>query len=270
MKALKVVSRHTSRMNKALPATAQPTRIGALDWLMLALALLSIGLLSYETWWPVDAAMRRWIYAADVLICALFALEFVWRWRQAGWQRGYVWRNWYEIVGMIPLAHPALRGFRLFRVIRIIVLLSRFGMAADRSFGDEFTYRLLSRFKKAIVDSISGAVTIAVIDEVAEVLHKGTYTANISRALQENQNELRAMIAEKLREDPQAGRLRRLPFYNDIVESVIDAALRVIESVLKDPRTDELVADMLRENLTQIQSAVRARDAAGHGAAHTD
>lgn len=239
-------------------------RISALDWLMLALALISIGLLSYETWGTVSEEMRHAIYTCDVLICLAFAVEFVWRWRQTGWQRAYVLRNWYEILGMIPLAHPAVRGFRLFRLIRIISLLSRFGMAADRSFGDEFTYRLLSRFKKAVVDSIGSAITIAVIDEVSVVLNKGTYTANISRALQENQSELRTMIVEKLRDDPQTGRLKRIPFYDDIVESVIDAALRVIESVLKDPRTDEMVADMLRENLTQIQSAVRARADAQH------
>lgn len=241
-------------------STPAVRRIRPLDWLMLVLAVVSIGLLSYETWWAVDEATRHWILTADLVICALFAAEFLWRWREEGWRRDYLRRNWYEIIGMIPVAHPALRAFRLFRVIRIIVLLARFGMAADRSFGDEFTYRLLSRFKKAVVDSISGAVTVAVLEEVAEVLGKGTYTANISRALEQNQRELRAMILEKLRNDPQAGRLRRLPFYNDIVESVIDAGLRVIEEVLKDPRTDELVADMLRENLAQIRGAVQARD----------
>src|SRR5258708_22312188 len=121
---------------------------------------------------------------------------------------------------MIPVSRAAIRGFRLFRVVRIVVLLSRFGMATDRAVGEEFTYRMVNRFRDAIVDSISGAVTVAVLDEVAEVLTKGTYTRNISRALEENRAELRAMILEKLRDDPQTGRLRRLPFYDDIVESV--------------------------------------------------
>ena len=238
--------------------------IGPLDWLMLVLAVLSIGLLSYETWGTPTPEQSRLILMGDYVICAVFAAEFLWRWREQGWNRGYVARNWYEIVGMIPIAHPAIRGFRLFRVIRIIVLLSRFGMAADRSFGDEFTHRLLSRFKGAIVESISSAVTVAVLEEVAQVLQKGTYTANISRALEANQPQLRAMITEKLRDDPQAGRLRRLPFYDEIVSSVVDASLRVVEEVLKDPRTDELVADMLRENLQQIREAVQQREREEH------
>ena len=226
---------------------------------MLALAVVSVGLLCYETWGPVTAADSARLILVDYVICGIFAGEFIWRWRAAGWTRKHLLRNWYDVLGMIPISTPAIRGFRLFRVVRIVVLFSRFGMATDRAVGEEFTYRLVNRFRDAIIDSISGAVTVAVLDEVAEVLTKGTYTRNISRALEENRTELRAMILEKLRDDPQTGRLRRLPFYDDIVESVIDAGQRVVEQVLKDPRTDELVADMLRENLTQISAAVEKR-----------
>jgi voltage-gated potassium channel len=230
--------------------------IGWLDWSMLLLALLSVGLLGYETWGPVSAADRWWIIRGDYLICAIFAAEFLWRWRQAGWRWRYLVHNWYDILGMIPIAHPALRGFRLFRVLRIVILLARFGMAADRALGAEFTYRLVDRFSASIVDAISGPITIAVLEEVADVLQKGTYTRNIARALDENHRELRAMIADKLRADPRTGRLKRLPFYDDIVASVVDAGLDVVQEVLRDPRTDELVADMLRENITQLREAV--------------
>lgn len=245
--------------NPEAPA-APPARVSTRDWLLLLLAVLSIGLLSYETWGPVTAAESRQLILADYVICGIFAIDFIWNWRLAGWSRRYVLRNWYDVLGMIPVSTPAIRGFRLFRVIRIVILLSRFGMAADRAIGEEFTYRVVNRFRKAIVDSISSAVTVAVLEEVAEVMNKGTYTQNISRALEENREELRAMILEKLREDPQTGRLRRVPFYNDIVESVIGAGQRMVEEVLKDPRTEELVADMLRENLTQIRVAVAQRE----------
>ena len=227
------------------------------DWLMLLLALVSVGLLGYETWGPVSAEQRGWIIRADYLICAVFLAEFLWHWRRAGWTWRHLGRNWYDVLGMIPVSQPALRGFRLFRVLRIVILLSRFGMAADRALGEEFTWRLVDRFKNQIVDAISGPVTIAVLAEVAEVLKKGTYTRNIARALDENHGELRAMITDKLRDNPSTGRLRRLPFYDDIVASTVDAALGVVQEVLRDPRTDELVADMLRENITQLREAVR-------------
>lgn len=235
-----------------------PRGVGALDWLMLMLAVLSIGLLVWEMIGDIQDSTRRMILATDYAICAIFAAEFGWRWRAAGWTWDYVKRNWYEVLGMIPLQHPAVRGFRLFRVVRIVVLLSRFGRATDRALGDEFTYRLVNRFKNAIVESISSAVTVAVLNEVQEVLANGQYARNIARALAENQDELRTMIAEKLRKDPQAGKLSRLPFARDVTEAIIDSALRVVEQVLQDPRTDELIADMIRENLEQIRAAVQA------------
>lgn len=250
---------HASAQNAAMNTVARPA-LRPLDVLMLLLALFSVGLLGWEFWGDVTETQRKWILRIDLAICALFAVEFGWRWREQRWARDYVLRNWYEIVGMIPVAHPALRAFRLIRLVRVVVLLARAGRAADRVLGDDFTHRLLARLKAAVVNSISGAVTVAVLDEVAQVLSKGRYTENISRALAENQRELRGMVLEKLREDPQTGRLSRLPFYDDIVESVIDAVLRVVESVLKDARTDELVADILRENLTQLRAAVHERE----------
>lgn len=238
--------------------SAAVRRVGLLDWLMLVLAILSVGLLGWEMFGTVSEPTRQAIFAMDYAICAIFAAEFLWRWKQHGFSGEYVKHNWYELLGMIPYQHPVLRGFRLFRAIRILVLLARFGRAADRAIGDEFTYRLVRRFKNAIVESISSAVTVAVLDEVQDVLAKGHYARNIARALEDNQPQLRAMIAEKLREDPQAGRLSRLPFGRELTEAVIDAALRLVEQVLQDPRTDELIGDMLRENLSQIRASVEA------------
>jgi hypothetical protein len=249
----------------AEPAAAPPghgtlaalRRVHPAEWLMLLLAVVSIGLLAWETWGRVTPAQTAWIIRADYLICGIFLVEFLWGWRRAGWTWRHLAHSWYDILGMIPVSQPALRGFRLFRVLRIVILLSRFGMATDRVLGAEFTWRVVDRFKDQIVDAISGPVTIAVLEEVAEVLKKGTYTRNIARALDENHNELRAMIADKLRQNPGTGRLRRMPFYDDIVASVVDAALAVVQDVLRDPRTDELVATMLRENIDQLREAVR-------------
>ncbi len=251
-------------MNTTTQPPAAP-RIGVIDWIMLVLAVVSIALLSWETFWDLPAETTRWIIRTDIAICAIFAVEFAWRWRANGWERGYVARNWYEVIGMIPLSEPALRGFRLFRVLRIIVLLSRFGRASDRAFGDEFFYRLVNRIGNRVFSAIKGPITAGVLGEVAAVMAKGRYTQNIVRALQENEREIEQMIAEKLRDDPQAGRLSRLPFYDDIVQAVTRAGFRVVMEVLRDPRTDELVADMLRENLMQLRMAVIAHDAETHG-----
>lgn len=239
--------------------------IDPLEWLMLALAVVSVAMLCYEVWGSPSEFWRSRIILADTVICAIFAAEFALRWSREHWSWRYFLRNWYDVLGMIPVAHPALRGFRLLRAVRIAVLVARLGLTADRAMGDEFTYRLLSRVRDAVVEAIGGAMTIYVLDEVSRVLQRGTYTRNVANALAENRTALEAMIVEKVEADPRSRNLRRLPFYDDILRSVVRATLDVASGILQDPRTDELVADLLRENLDQIREAVRKDEQArGH------
>ena len=102
-------------------------------------------------------------------------------------------------------------------------------------------------------------LTIVVLDEVAAVIQTGHYTKNISDALKENHDELKALVAEKVRQDPNVRLIGRLPGYDAIVSEVSETTLRVIIDMLQDPRMDELVNDLLRNNLTQIKQAVRLR-----------
>jgi hypothetical protein len=224
-----------------------------LDWSMLALAVFSVLLLGYVTFFDHSETVAHVVFVVDTCICAVFAVEFCWRWRKAGWKRSFPLHNWYEILGMIPIAHPALRGFRL---IRIVVVLIRLARAADRAFGEEFTYRLVERLSRPIVLAIKKPITVAVLDEVVKVVETGNYPQNLARSLDENREELRAIVTEKVRDDRQAGMLRRLPFHDDIVEGVVDTAMRVILEVLLDPRIDSFFAHVVRENRLQIRRAV--------------
>ncbi len=95
------------------------------------------------------------------------------------------------------------------------------------------------------------------LDEVVQVLQQGHYTQNIARALDENRDELRAMALEKIAADPEMRRFKRVPFFDDLIAATVESALRVVSDLLNDPRTDEFVADVLRENIAQIRSAVR-------------
>ncbi|MGH3367572.1 MAG: ion transporter [Nocardioidaceae bacterium] len=231
-------------------------RVSRLDLAMLALALCSVGLLLYVYLGDVSRQTQLTVFRIDVGVCVVFAVEFGWRWHRSGWSRRFLARNWYEILGMIPVSHPALRSFRLLRLVRVVVVLVRLGYAADRAFGEEFTIRLVRRFTDVIVEAIKRPITVAVLDEVSGVLRTGHYGRNLARALEENHRPLRAMVLEKLKHDPTTRHLSVLPFHDRMVVAVSDTTLRVVQEVLQDPRTDELVADILRENLEQIRLAV--------------
>jgi hypothetical protein len=123
-----------------------------------------------------------------------------------------------------------------------------------------FLVRRVNRFSEWIVDLVKRPITIAVLDEVADVIQIGHYTKNISAALVENHDELVALVAEKVRNDPSSRVVSRLPGYDAVVAQVSETTLRVLIEMLGDPRMDELVSDMLRNNLEQIKEAVHERE----------
>nr|WP_232542013.1 ion transporter [Nocardia bovistercoris] len=223
------------------------------DLVMLALAVVSVVLVVWVSFFPVSHHTYRVIVIVDWSICAVFASEFLWRWRRAGWPWTFPFVYWYEVLGMIPVTSPYFRGFRL---LRIVVIAVRLGRVADRALGDRVTAAVVNRFVKTIVDVIKRPMTIAVLDEVARVLRTGHYTRNIAAALEENRAEMDEMIIELIKKDPRAGVVRYVPFHDDIMRLVADTTFRIVFQVLADPRTDELVSDMIRENVDQIRKAV--------------
>ena len=128
-----------------------------------------------------------------------------------------------------------------------------------RGIREPFVVRYINRTSERLVTVIKRPITVAVLDEVADVLRAGNYTRNAASALHENHAEIRQMITEKVMADPTASRsIGLLPFHERLLDEITEAALRVIFEVLNDPRTDELVSDILRDNIDQIRSAVAA------------
>jgi hypothetical protein len=154
------------------------------------------------------------------------------------------WIAFFVVIGMVVLAvAAAVLGHVLVR----------------RGIREPLVVRMIDRGSERIVSAIQRPITVAVLDEVADVLKTGNYTRNIAAALRENHDEIKQMIAEKIEQDPTTKRIGLLPFHDRLIDEVSETALRVLLALLVDPRTDELVSDTLRDNLTQIRAAVRDR-----------
>ncbi|WP_116202122.1 ion transporter [Amycolatopsis circi] len=231
-----------------------PGNVRADDWIMLALALISAGMLAWLLISPPPSDISHWFFIADCTICGIFFLELLHRWRKQGWRAAFLARTWYEVFAMIPVAHPAFTANH--HVLGVILLIIRLGRAADRAVGEQFTYRLVDKLSEPIVRAIKKPVTIAVLDEVVKVLETGNYPENLAKSLSENKTELRAIITEKISEDPQLGKLRRLPFHDEIVRATVDTSFRVLLEVLLDPRIDDFFSSVVRDNREQIRRAV--------------
>ncbi|CAN5265110.1 hypothetical protein BH09ACT11_BH09ACT11_11120 [soil metagenome] len=230
--------------------------VTVIDWLMLALALVSVGLLLWITFWEVPDRWVDRVVVTDYVICGVFFVEFCWRWSRSamGWR--FLTHYWYEILGMVPLSDPAFRSFRL---IRIVVIVARLARVADRTFGDRAAAYMVSKFADTIVGVIRRPVTVAVLDEVIAVVQTGNYTRHVAAAVDENRAELDAMILELVRADPVAGKMRYAPFHDDIVKLVTDTVLRIMDGALTDPRVHELISDAIRESATELRTNVRTR-----------
>jgi voltage-gated potassium channel len=230
-----------------------PGNVHADDWIMLALAVASAGLLGYLLISPPAYAIGLWFFYTDCALTVIFIGEFLWRWRKARWEKKFLVRNWYEALAMLPVVHPALLPHRF---TLSVLLLVRLGRAADRALGEQFTYRLVDKFSEPIVRAIKKPITVAVLDEVVKVLETGNYPENIAQSLTENKAELRAIISEKITDDEQLGRLKRVPFHGEIVGAVVDTVFRVVLEVLRDPRIDDFFSSVVRDNREQIRQAV--------------
>lgn len=231
-----------------------PGNVRADDWIMLVLAAGSVGLLGFMVLSPPARDVGLLIFYADCGICGVFLLEFLWRWRKRRWARKFLVRNWYELFAMVPVAHPAMTAHKF---VSVVLLLVRIGRAADRAVGEQFTYRLVDKLSEPIVKAIKKPVTIAVLDEVVKVLETGNYPENLAKSLGAHKDELRSIIAEKIAADPQLGKLKRLPFHDEIVRACVDTSFRVLLEVLLDPRIDDFFSAVVRENREQIRLAVQ-------------
>ena len=120
--------------------------------------------------------------------------------------------------------------------------------------------RLWSKLAEKVFIAVRRPLTIVVLDEVAAVIQTGHYTQNVSDALIENYDEIKELVAEKVAEDRNTKLVQRLPGYDTVVSEATEMVLRVTIQMLADPRTDELVADALRNNVQQIRRAVRERE----------
>ncbi len=148
------------------------------------LAVVSIALVAVESLVTLSPAALWGLYAVDLVICVVFAADFIHRLRAAE-SRARFWKtNGYEILAMIPAmalyglgAIPAissaLRSLRLIRVVRVILLMARMRRVMSRGGGF-----LRGRYLLAMLGI---AATIVFIGAFAVmILESGTETAQIT------------------------------------------------------------------------------------------
>lgn len=163
--------------------------------------------------------------------------------------------DWFSNASFWELIWWSVAAFVVLSVVSAVLT----GLLVRRGLRTPWAIRQVNKVRDRVVTLVKRPITIMVLDEVADVIQTGHYTQNISAALVENHDELKSLVAEKVRHDPNVRLIGRLPGYDTVVSEVTETTMRVLIEMLGDPRMDELVSDLLRNNLQQIKLAVRER-----------
>ena len=113
------------------PLYTEPVMPRWWDRLVIVLTVAALVLLGFD--YGLDdptSRLARTLGWIDLGFCVMFIADFAWRYRRASHKGRFVRRNWWDLLGAIPLVGPfraarAIRLIRLVRLMRIAVLVRR-------------------------------------------------------------------------------------------------------------------------------------------------
>lgn len=139
------------------------------DLFISALALVSVAIGIYDMTRVRTHARFTWLDILDLIIVAIFIVDFVWSARGSGNWRAYVRRNWYELPTLLPItgnmvagaqAVPLLRSLRLVRLVRVVRLLRVIGAAARLRNFWRTAFRIARRAHLGSLAAFAGVVIV--------------------------------------------------------------------------------------------------------------
>jgi voltage-gated potassium channel len=96
--------------------------IGVFQLVILVLSLVVLGGLMANTVFPLPPEIARVLKVVDTVVCVVFLIDFIARFRRARSKLEFLKWGWIDLVASIPNL-PILRVGRLVRIIKIIQLL---------------------------------------------------------------------------------------------------------------------------------------------------
>ena len=113
-----------------VPSQDRPRWLLFWDAFMVLAAAASVGLVFYyeSSKDPATRARLLWI---DWGFVALFLLDWLWDVKRAPDRARFLRRNWWALLGMVPLAAGELGFLRLFRIFRVLRVLRAFRSIAE-------------------------------------------------------------------------------------------------------------------------------------------
>jgi voltage-gated potassium channel len=249
------------------PATSRDRqeRVTWIDWVMLALAVLTLSLLiaeqTFSGFFQEHPDLRRWLIIADTSVCGVFLVEFLARMRRASDRWGYVKSRWYEVLGMIPISHPFFRAFRFLRILRILVISSRFVRATNRTFGEMAFEATVGRFRDNLVDLIGDAITLRSLSVIEPPLVRSRFADRVGDAMEARRPEIRALVRDAMNRVPGGRGLMRMGIFQKMVAAAETAAVDAVIETLQSDELNQIVQEATRNILDEMRAKIEEREA---------
>jgi hypothetical protein len=233
------------------------------DWVLLALAAIDILLLVardvYAEFLP--GIVETAIIAVDLGILAIFAIEFLLEAKQASNRLAYVRNHWYEVVGMIPIAHWGVRIFRLVRMLRIYVV-KRYPLeeAPERDWSYALVRGLIMHYKSVLVEEITDPIVVTSIDMLHGPMTRARWAGAVGDSLEDHRENIHIIVEDNLEQDRRLASMLRTRTGQRIVHQVTDATLDSVIHTLESDELNEVIGESVGEILEELKERVKEKE----------
>jgi hypothetical protein len=209
------------------------------DVAMLALGVASLGLVAYGFLYgaSLPAAEVAQLQAIDLAIVAVFAAEFAWRWRRAEDRGRFVLRNWFDLLGMVPMVVTNIPVFRAFRLLRLGMIASRLLRMWSFLTGERSAQLVLDRYRAALVEEVADRVMLRSIAMVEGSIARGAYPRALGDTLHARRDDLARMAVESGRANELSGWFTMVPGLEAMARR---AALAAVDTAVAALRSEEM------------------------------
>lgn len=232
------------------------------DWTFVGLAVVSIVLLVardvYGGFLPPLA--DQLIVAADLSILLLFAGEFVYEIRRASNKVVYARNHWYEIVGMVPIAHWGLRAFRLVRLLRMYVV-ERYPeeVEPERDWSYALVRGLIMHYRNVLLEEITDPIIMTSLNVIEDPLARAEHAKALGASIRERRENIHAIVLDSVTNTKGLRTFARTRYGQDIVRAVTESTLETTIHTLESEELNKVISDSIREVLDEVRSKVREK-----------
>lgn len=237
--------------------------VGRADWVMLVIAALDVLLLLakdvYGAFMPTLA--EQIIVGVDLVIVGIFAIEFLTEMFRASSKVRYTKNHWYEVVGLVPIAHWGFRAFRLVRLLRYWVVMNvPAEQYHDRSWHAALVRGIIGHYRGVLLEEITDPIVLASINAIEGPLTRARFAGTIGDRLDTRRDDLHTVVREAVETTKGVGPLLSTKAGRRLVVQVTDEVLDQVILTLRSDELNEVLGESIQDVLNELREKVREKE----------